>query len=96
MDKKYCSKCGKELIEKIIPANEATYSKHMYPGSGITTVKVATKYDPQTGEKNYATVKKCPDYKAYIFGMNNGHTREVSREVAHKVTPPRRNGQSNN
>lgn len=56
MKKRYCSKCGVELTQTIIPAGGLRYYIS-YEVDGIIK-----DFDPDTGKRNMAIQYKCPNY----------------------------------
>lgn len=72
MEKKinnYCRKCGNQLVKSVVNADKI--EKHMCDGSGGTWCRLASSFDPATGEKNTATIYQCSQYRRKWYGKNN-------------------------
>ena len=54
----YCSYCGQKIIPSMVYANE----NKMYYGD-LQSIPFASKYNNETGEKQYCPFFECPDYK---------------------------------
>lgn len=65
---KFCRECGSRLIESDVQADKI--EQHMYDSGGGTWWRLASSFDPDTGERNIARVFQCPKYERKWYGEN--------------------------
>lgn len=66
--KRYCTKCGSQLIEGIAPAEKFSIRNSFMLFSPSNYA-----YDSITGKKQYVKTLACPRYKISWFGFPNNH-----------------------
>jgi hypothetical protein len=66
---KYCRHCGRELMHAKVDADYIEVS--MYDSGGGSWWRLASPFNPQTGERNVATVHRCIDYQRTWHGEND-------------------------
>lgn len=69
IETKYCRECGNKLNKKIVNADKI--KKKYYDSIGSCWMKLAYSHNPQTGNKNTATVFQCPNYKRKWWWENS-------------------------
>lgn len=66
---RYCRDCGSEL--KKISVDACNIEVHHYDSAGGCWWDLASKFDPETGEINEATLYQCPNYRRRWYGENH-------------------------
>ena len=74
-NKRYCVKCGKELQKIRIPAEKAGFIYNEV-NDGVRTLPA---FNPETGERQYATRYKCPMIKWYNIISDHSDYTEKER-----------------
>lgn len=65
----YCRHCGKKLVQTEMPADQI--EKNMYDSGGGSWWTLGSSFNPETGERNMATVHQCPDFARKWYGENS-------------------------
>lgn len=69
VEHKHCAECGEELFNFQAEAENVKVLHYDHSGGG-TWWELGNPFDKKTGDRNYADVYQCPQFKSGLFGQN--------------------------